>query len=160
MGVDLREFDETYEDVEPPDKASYEEVPDGVYQVRVEKIELKYSKVREEGGGNPMLRWTLRVLTPAFEGALIFRQNMIVTEDNIRYLKGDLITCGLKLQKLSHLPARLDELLDIELEVKKVTNASRSGTFSNVYINRRIETQAPRRLPGQPGKKGPDGLPF
>lgn len=151
--VDLREFDEVYDAVEPPARGEYEELPDGVYQVRVDKVELKHSKVRDDGGGNPMLVWELRVISPLHEGAKLTRRNMILTEDNLAFLKGDLLVCGLELQRLSHLPGRLHELLDLELEVKKVTK----GQYTNIYVNKRLRAA---EVATEESEGGEDDLPF
>jgi hypothetical protein len=149
--VDLSQYDEAYEEAEVPERDEFEEVPDGTYQVKVERVELKHSKIREDGGvttgGNPMLKWQLRVLNPPYAGRMIFRHNMIMTAENIAWLKSDLVMCGLDLEKLSHLEARLSELLDVQLEVKKVTK----GDFPNVYFNSRIDVDA---------KGKDDDLPF
>jgi molybdopterin-biosynthesis enzyme MoeA-like protein len=59
---------------------------------------------------------------------------MMVTSENIRWLKQDLYTCGLNLNKLSELPDNLEKLLNIKLEVTKRTH----GENENVYLNRRI----------------------
>ena len=60
---------------------------------------------------------------------------MLLNGDNIKWLKQDLITCGLALNKVSELPNRLYELLDVKLEVTVKTK----GEYANVYLNRRIE---------------------
>ena len=49
-------------------------------------------------------------------------------------LKTDLHTCGVDIEKLSDLPARLGDLLDVTLEVTKRTK----GDSENIYFNRRI----------------------
>ncbi len=43
--------------------------------------------------------------------------------------------CGVELEKLSELPNRLEELLDLTLEITKRTR----GENENIYLNRRIE---------------------
>ncbi len=58
----------------------------------------------------------------------------MATRENIKWLKNDLHVCGLDLQKLSDLPANLDRLLDVKLEITKRTK----GDNENVYFNRRI----------------------
>ena len=148
--VNLSEFDEAFDGAEVPNRDEFEEVPDGVYQVSVARVELKHSKVRDDGGGgNPMLAWQLRILNPPYKDRMIFRHNVIRTGENIRWLKSDLITCGLSLEKLSHLEPRLNELLDVQLEVKK----SSKGEFTNVYFNRRINIDSNGTPPD-------DNLPF
>ena len=53
-------------------------------------------------------------------------------------MKGDLKTLGLELSKFSELSGRLEELLDVTLEVTKRTR----GDYTNVYFNRRIRIAA------------------
>ena len=112
----------------------FDEVPDGKYQVKVEKVELARTQ-----NGAPMLKWHLRVLGPQHRGRMMFRNNVMASSENIKFLKADLLACGLELGKLSDLPERLGELLDIALEVTRKTR----GDFANVYINKRIVLDNP-----------------
>lgn len=127
--IDLAQFDDDFDQVEA-EKRDFEAVPDGKYQVNVEKVEL----TRAQTSGNPMLKWTLRILAPKFRGRLLWRNNVIATRDNMKWLKTDLHTCGLDLAKLSELSANLRKLIDVKLEITKRTR----GENENVYINRRI----------------------
>ena len=127
--VDLSQFDEDFAEA-PIEDREFDPVPDGKYQVNVDKVEITTAKT----SGNPMLKWTLRVLAPRFRGRLLWRNNVMATRENIRWLKNDLHVCGLDLQKLSDLPSRLEDLLDVTLEVTKRTK----GDNENIYFNRRI----------------------
>lgn len=131
--ADLAEFDEEFQDAQVEERER-EDVPDGTYQVAVDKVEV----TRARSSGRPMLKWTLRILGPTHAGRLLWRHNVMATPENIRWLKQDLATCGLQLAKLSELPARLGELLDVKLEVAKRTR----GDNTNVYLNRRIVVDA------------------
>jgi len=91
--------------------------------------------VRARTSGNPQLKWTLKILGPRYEGRLLWRYNQFATRENLDWLKTDLHTCGVEIEKLSELPDRLEDLLDVTLEVTKKTK----GEFSSVYFNRRIE---------------------
>jgi hypothetical protein len=125
--IDLREFDEDFEGAEV-EKREFEAVPDGKYQVKVEAVEL----VRSKTANNPMLKWKLRILAPSHQGRFLWRNNVIGSAENLKWLKTDLATCGLHLKKLSDLPAHLRDLLDVNLEVTKKTK----GTNENIYFNR------------------------
>lgn len=127
--IDLSQFDEAYEKATVEDR-SFDEIPDGKYQVNVEKVELRTSKK-----GNAMLSWELKVLIGEHAGRRLFRNNVLATEENAKFLKQDLHTCGLQLDKLSDLNARLHELLDLKLDVQKKTKPD--GNV-NVWLNRRI----------------------
>lgn len=128
--VDLSRFDNEFENAPLEEKGEFDPVPDGKYQVNVDKVEITTAKTT----GNPMLKWTLKILAPRCRGRLLWRNNVMATRENIRWLKNDLHVCGLDLQKLSDLPANLERLLDVKLEVTKRTK----GDSENVYFNRRI----------------------
>jgi len=128
--TDLAGFDDDYVGSEVPE-SDFESIPDGKYQVIVDRVELTRTSK-----GDPMLKWTLRVLGPTHEGRLLWRNNVMATSDNITWLKKDLYACDVRLARLSELPANLDRLLDIRLEVTKKTR----GEFESVYFNRRIKT--------------------
>ena len=128
--LDLTQFDETY--AEAPIEERDSEPPDGKFQVSIEKVDLTRSQA-----GNPILKWMLRILGPTCEGRVLWRNNVIVSRENVKWLKNDLFVCGLKLEKLSDLAQHLAELLDVKLEVTKRTQ----GEFTNVYFNRRIVTE-------------------
>ena len=128
--ADLADFDEAYE-TSDVSESDFEPVPDGKYQVRVDTVELTRTQK-----GDPMLKWCLRIVAPSFVGRLLWRNNVLVSEENIRWLKKDLFACDVRLARVSELPANLGRLLDIHLEVTKKTR----GDFESVYINKRIRT--------------------
>ena len=128
--IDLSPYDDEYAEAKVQDR-EFEEIADGKYQVKVDKVEL----TRAKSSGNPMLKWTLKILGPRHEGRLLWRYNQFATPQNRDWLKTDLHTCGVELGKLSELNDRLEEILDIKLEITKKTK----GENSNVFIDRRIE---------------------
>lgn len=129
--IDLSQFDDDYRSEQPEERGDFESVPDGKYQVSVEKVEL----TEAQSTGNPMLKWTLRVIAPKFVNRLMWR-NSVITHNTLKYVKTDLHLCGLDLEKLSDLPKQLKKLLDVKLEVTKRTK----GDNENIFFNRRIET--------------------
>ncbi len=131
---DLAQWDEEFINA-PVEDRDYEPVPDGKYQVVVDRVELTKSQTT----GYPMLKWKLKVIAPSHVGGIIWRNNVIGTESNVRWLKNDLHVCGLDLEKLSELPANLEKLLNVALEVTKKTK----GENENVYINRRLSQVRP-----------------
>ena len=128
--LDLSRFDGDFAEAPVEEKKEFEAVPDGKYQVNVDKVEVTTAKT----SGNALLKWTLKILAPTHRGRLLWRNNVMATRENIRWLKNDLHLCGLDLQKLSELPGHLEQLLDVKLEVTKRTK----GDNVNVYFNRRI----------------------
>ena len=128
--ADLADFDEAYEQAEASED-EYEPVPDGRYQTVVDRVELLRTTK-----GDPMLKWALRILGPTHAGRLLWRNNVMATDENVRWLKKDMLRCDVHLVRLSELPANLERLLDIRLEVTKKTK----GEFEEVYINKKIRT--------------------
>jgi hypothetical protein len=140
--VDLSGFDDDFATAEAPE---YDEVPDGKYQVRIESVRLDSSQK-----GDPMIKFDLEVMSGSLAGRHIFK-NAVITQASIPYVKGDLKTLGLELAKFSQLAGRLEELLDVTLEVTKRTR----GDYANVYFNRRIRIAA-----GSSGEFSQDQTPF
>ena len=126
QSVDLSSFDDEFATAEAP---AYDEIPDGKYQVRIDSVRLESSQK-----GDPMIKWDLVILSGSQAGRRMFR-NSVITAASLPYVKGDLKTLGLALTKFSELEGRLEELLDLTVEVTKRTR----GEFSNVYFNRRIQ---------------------
>lgn len=127
--IDLAQYDDDFAEA-PIEEREFEDVPDGKYQVKVEKVEL----AKAQSSGNPMLKWTLKILGPKCAGRLLWRNSVMASKENLKWLKTDLHTCGVIIEKLSELPSRLGDLLDVTLEVTKRTK----GESENIYINRRI----------------------
>jgi hypothetical protein len=123
--VDLTSFDDVFESAETP---SYEEVPDGKYQVKIQTAKIESSQK-----GDPMIKFDLEIISGSQVGRHIFK-NSVITQASLPYVKADLKTLGLELAKLSELSGRLDELLDVTLEITKRTR----GDYTNVYFNRRL----------------------
>ena len=105
--VDLSSFDDEFETADAP---SYDEVPDGKYQVKIQTAKLESSQK-----GDPMIKFDLVVISGSQAGRHIFK-NSVITQASLPYVKGDLKTLGLELAKLSELAGRLDELLDKTVE--------------------------------------------
>ena len=127
--VDLAQFDEEYASI-PLEIHEFDEVPQGSYQVNVEKVEL----ANAISSGNPMLKWTLRILGPTCVGRLLRRNSVVASRDNQKWLKADLHTCGIDIEKLSELHDRLGDLLDVKLEI----TTRIKGDNQNIFFNRRI----------------------
>ena len=135
--IDLSQFDDDFRSEQTEEHGDYESVPDGKYQVAVEKVEL----TEAHSTGNPMLKWTLRILAPRHANRLLWR-NSVFTPNTLKFVKTDLHICGLDLEKLSELPKKLHLLLDVKLEVTKKTR----GDNENIYFNSRIAND---RTPGK-----------
>jgi len=128
-GVDLTAYDDEFASAESP---AHDEVPDGKYQVRIQGVRLDHSQK-----GDPMIKWDLVVIAGSQANRHIFK-NSVITPAALPFVKGDLKTLGLNLAKFSELQQRLDELLDVTLEVTKRMR----GDYANVYFNRRMKLAA------------------
>ncbi len=129
--INLGDFDEGYNEAEYENN-DYSPVPDGNYQVLVDGVGIELAKT----SGNPMLKWTLKILGPSHQGRLLWTRNVIMHGQSMKWLKRNLLTCGLELKRLSDLKHRLNELLDVKLEISKRTR----GENENIYFNKRIRT--------------------
>ncbi|MCA2967347.1 MAG: DUF669 domain-containing protein [Acidobacteriaceae bacterium] len=127
--VDLRPYDEAYANEVVSEQEPWNSIPDGRYEVRVDRVELTQSK----SSGNPMLKWTLRILGATFENRLLWKYRAI-TENTLKYVKQDLCVCGLELPQFSALPSHLSALAGLELEITKISR----GEDSNIIFNRRL----------------------
>ncbi len=151
---ELAAYDEKWKDIEI-NEGSYENLPDGKYQVAVEEVSLEYSKA----SNRPQVKWKLRVLVGEYKGHPIYRYNGIENYDQVTYLKKDLHTCGLDLEKLSDLEDRMYELIGVTLEVQLKTK----GEFQNCYFNKRLNLSAPvsgERVASDIAKSLDDDVPF
>ncbi len=126
---DLTSFDDDFEVAEA---SKSDEVPDGKYQVRIDTVRLESTQK-----GDPMIKFDLVILSCSQAGRHIFK-NSVITQASLPYVKGDLKTLGLELAKFSELSNRLEELLDVTIEVTKRTR----GEYTNVYFNRRLKLAA------------------
>lgn len=149
--MDLAQFDDDFVSADVEEK-DFEAVPDGKYQVKVDRVEL----TRSETSGNPMLKWALKILGPTHKGRLLWRNNVIASKDNVKWLKQDLYTCDLQMDKLSDLPGKLETLLDVGLEVTKRTK----NEFENIYFNRRIVLSDEDAATPSAGHDVDDMIPF
>lgn len=140
--VDLSDFDDDFSSAEAP---SFDEVPDGKYQVRIDAVRLDRSQK-----GDPMIKWDLLVIAGQHDGRHIFK-NSVITPSSLPYVKGDLKSVGLELEKFSDLSGRLEDLLDVVLEITKRTR----GDYTNVYFNKRIEIAG-----GNQSSPADDQIPF
>jgi hypothetical protein len=139
---DMEEMEGQY-GKEAEERPEREEVPDGNYQVQVEKVEV----VKAKTSGNTMLRWTLRIIAPTCIGRKLFK-NHVFTPNCLGYIKQDLGLCGFDHANFRNLPNHLGDFLDLQLEVAKrqnerPDNGDRRRAGYNLYFNRLIGRGAP-----------------
>ena len=115
--IDLASLPDVFDSRELGELNDFDALIDGKYQCQISAVRLTHSM----SNNNPMLVWELTVLGPRCAGRRIWRNNMMMTPANIRWLKLDLWRCGLKLVRIAELPHRLDELLNVRLEIRLKT---------------------------------------
>jgi hypothetical protein len=71
--LDLSKFDEDFVEAKIEPKKEFGDIPDGRYQVNVEKVEL----VRAKTSGHPMLKGTLKIIAPRCVGRVLWRNNVM-----------------------------------------------------------------------------------
>ncbi|MFW5828628.1 MAG: DUF669 domain-containing protein [Planctomycetota bacterium] len=127
---DLTDLDNVsgFADTQVPDIDG--DVPDGKYTAFVDHVELTRTKTDKR-----RLSWRLKIIGPSHVGRCVFTGHLLETPQNLAWLKKDLQTCGFQLSNWSELPNRLEDLLDIVLEIQVKTR----GEFTNAYLKRRIE---------------------
>lgn len=132
---DLAKLDDTYAECEPAEKKDFEDVPAGRYQVFIDRLYLDRAKTSKR----LLLKWELVVAVGPYKERRIFRNNTLETADNLRWLKTDLQTAGLVLGALSELPAQLEQLIGVMLDVTVSIKGSGDQAKTNVYLNKRID---------------------
>jgi hypothetical protein len=130
----LEQFKEAYKNADVSD--TFDELPDGEYVVKVERVELK-----ESNSGRPMLEWEFVVQEGEFAGRHEWKYNLLDNVDRIQWLKKDLFRAGLDLEDITQLEESLPQLLDRKLKITIKTKRVNNGNqYRNVYINKQIET--------------------
>jgi len=131
----LESFDQTFEE-HVAETNTFEGIPeDGIYHVMVDSVSLEVSK-----NNNYMLMWVLKIIDDdKYAGYFLYKTSLLMTKENIRWLKDELSVCQLYLNKISDLPNCLESLLDIGLEIiKKTKEKDKNSKFYNIYFKKRI----------------------
>jgi hypothetical protein len=151
--VDLSALDDFNEEFDSAEAATFDNLPNGTYEARVESAIL--SKSTKD---NPMIKWSLVVTKspkdPELIGRYAFKNNMLQPE-NFPYLKADLANCEIDLKPplSKNLPKVLKQLLDLVLEIR--IKANKDPDFPpNVYIKKRVGVWDRETQDG--GTDGPD----
>ncbi len=141
--IDLTRFD-TLVQPETQDRPKVDSIPDGRYEVRIEDADLGVSP----RSGNPVLKYTLRVIGPTFTNRVMWKHRGI-TANTVQYVMDELKICGLQLKRFSDLSEFLQEIIGAEIEITRKTR----GEDVNIYFNKQID--------GGPAKENEeDDLPF
>ena len=124
-------FDERYKSLDVDFSSARVGVPDGHYEVIVTQAYFDESK-----SGQILLKWELEVTDPSeYKGALVFAVNTTSSDASLRWLKKNLIICGLHVDRFSDLYDNIFKLKGIRLSITQKTN----GDYRNVYFGSRLE---------------------
>jgi hypothetical protein len=141
---DLSQYDQDWATTEAaPDTNN--NVPEGKYIAKVEKVEKTKTGPKSKNPGSPMLKWQLRITggNPEGVGRVVFTRHQMASKENLSWLKRDLKTCGLELAKLSDLDTHLKDLLDVSLEINVKNKVGKDGQENqNVYFNKKADAAA------------------
>lgn len=128
----LKQYEEAYQKAEVREQNnSFDELPDGKYKVQIDRVELTQSK----SSGRPQMVWEFIVIEGKFKGRRIWKYNGLDSAEKIQWLKNDLWTAGLALERLTDLERNLSQLLDQFLEITLKTK----GSVQGIYINKMLE---------------------
>ena len=128
--VDLHRFDNAYSQIRTetlPPPAPGADIPDGMYDTRVEDARLG----RARSSGNPMITFRLRIVAGEHQGRCLVK-NSFITDKSLPVVKDELSRLNLNLDRFSDLPSRLAELADREVQVYKKTD----GDWIRIYFCR------------------------
>lgn len=133
--LSLEDFDAAFNEAEiqERDNSKSKNPPDGKYTTKIERAEFKTSK-----SGNPQFSIGLKIASGKHKGRFLFKNWMLSKDkDKLKYLKTDLAVLGVKLDKISSLQNKLEDLLNLHVNV---TKKDQTGTdFYNVYINELVD---------------------
>ena len=132
---ELAELDEVWFNIEPDDPNSFDDLPDGKYACRIDRVEVKPSKT----SGRLQLVWEFVVEEGDYEGRRIWKYSGLENAENLKFLKNELWRIGLQLQLISQIEEHLTELLDLIVEVQIKTKKKGDQEFRNVYVNKRLD---------------------
>jgi hypothetical protein len=147
LDIDLSRFDRsTATPPAPPASrpSNFEDIPDGTYEARIEDAQLYVSP----RSGNPVLKYTLRILGPSFANRVVWKYRAI-TEKTRDYVEDELRLCGLSLDRFSDLKYHLHDLIGVELEIVRRTR----GEDINIYFKNLLDS-------GKKHTLADDDLPF
>ena len=136
MMADLAAMDSEFVGVKPAERKGINCVPNGSYQATIDKIYFD----RTKDGSKILLKWEMRVATGEYTGTPLYRNSMTTTNENLRWLKSDLLSAGLNMTEmtLTEVAEHLEELLNVMVDVTVKRSGIGDDERVNVYINRRV----------------------
>lgn len=128
----LGELNEIWEDVDP---ISFEDVPDGKYQVLLKDININESK----SSSRLQVSWQLKIASGEFANRMIFKHDGIDTAESLGYFKGGLARLGVECpDDMKELPGILDELKETFASV--TVRTKKGSDMANVYFDKALDS--------------------
>lgn len=154
---DLSHLDDLLVGAEPAESKSFDTVPNGKYQVFVDKAYTNKS----DKTGHDQLIWELVILAGPFKRRRLFHRSTLLTQDNVRWLLHDLQVAGVPpITKMNELHDRVKALLDVVLEVSVRNKQLDENTVTNIYLNKRLSLEIPADVRNGSGGNEHDLTPF
>jgi hypothetical protein len=148
--TDLSHLDQLLVGTAPAESKSFESVPNGKYQVFVDKAYVNKS----EKTGNDQLIWELVILAGPYKKRRLFHRNTLLTQDNVRWLLHDLQVAGVPpITTMNELHDRVKALLDVVLEVSVRNKQLDDSSVANIYLNKRLTLEIPADVRGSGGQE-------
>ncbi len=129
--ADLAQFENEWTKTLTSSDEMYGDIPDGTYDAVIEDARVSETT----STGRPVVLWKLRIKGPQAVDRVVTK-NRVITENTLAYLKEDLEKCGIRVSRLSELPARLAGLADHPIGVDKRTKGGRANFYFRWESNR------------------------
>jgi len=154
---DLSHLDDLLVGTEPAESKSFDTVPNGKYQVYVDKAYVNKSEKTD----NDQLVWELVILAGPHKRRRLFHRNTLVTQANTRWLLHDLQMAGVPpITKMNDLHDRVKALLDVVLEISVHNKQLDEKSVTNIYLNKRLSLEIPADVRSGSGGNEHDLTPF
>jgi hypothetical protein len=123
--IRLDDLDESYAEAEEVD---FSPLPDGSYQCKLDEIEIQLS-----AKGDRLLKWTFIPRNPKYKKRKVWKYQVLKV-DNMPFIKSDFGRLGIKMDRISDLPDKLEQFLDMMVELKLQTKTYQGREIQNVNI--------------------------
>ena len=125
---ELKQLDDKFKKIQPIN--SVNPVPDGTYTLQINKASIEKST-----SGTLQLKLSTNIAIGEFINQTILIYRSMKTEQNLSYLKKELMILDINISTLSELPAKLNLLTGTFIEV----NIKTSLQYQNIYINKLVK---------------------
>lgn len=128
---DLSEFDEEYEESEA--QGGFDDIPNGIYQAKIFKVYKDKSSQ-----GNKMLKWRLEIFEGDFATKVIGKHSMIMTKQNLGFLKGDLEKAGADMSQSLSVQTSSENLAKLLGNIVEISVKNQTDNPPNIFFQKLI----------------------